>query len=239
VRLVCDLPEKVGSARTDPSTHLLPQLSKVVKCTTHELVIVSPYFVPGEKGLALFRSLRQRGVRIVVLSNSLASQDVAAVHAGYRRYRKPLLRAGVEMWEMRPDVETRATRQQPDGSERKRKPPGSSLHMKTQIFDRQTLFVGSLNLTPRSASLNTEMGLVMEIPTLAEPVARKLEEGLAEKAYRLEFVPGSGPCKECGYIVWHSQENGQEVRYRREPHATFGKRLAVSLFSLLPIESEL
>ena len=238
VRLVSDQPEKVGAARTDPSTHLLPQLSSVVKGTTRELVIISPYFVPGPKGLALFQSLRQRGIRIVVLSNSLASQDVTAVHAGYRRYRKPLLCAGVEMWEMRPDIEIRTTQRQ-DGATSNHKQPGSSLHMKTLIFDRQTLFVGSLNLTPRSASLNTELGLIIEIPTVAEPVARAFEQRLREAAYRLEFVPGPGPCKECGHIEWISRENGSEVRYRHEPHATFGKHLAVGIFSLLPIESQL
>ena len=111
--------------------------------------------------------------------------------------------------------------------------------MKTLIFDRQTLFVGSLNLTPRSASLNTELGLIIEIPTVAEPVARAFEQRLREAAYRLEFVPGPGPCKECGHIEWISRENGSEVRYRHEPHATFGKHLAVGIFSLLPIESQL
>jgi hypothetical protein len=83
------------------------------------------------------------------------------------------------------------------------------------------------------------MGMVIGIPGLAEPVARSFEEELVEKAYRLEFVPGPGPCKECGHIVWHSRENGSEVEYSSEPQATFGKRLAVELFSLFPIESEL
>jgi putative cardiolipin synthase len=240
VRLVSDRPEKIKSAHTDPSTHLLAQLSSVVNDTTRELHIISPYFVPGRKGLALFRSLRQRGIRIVILSNSLASQDVSAVHSGYRRYRKPLLRAGVEMWEMRPDVEIRATTQLQVERASHNKQQGSSLHMKTLIFDRQTLFVGSLNLTPRSASVNTEMGLVMEIPLLAEATARVFEKELVDKAYRLELVPGPGPCKECvGGIIWHSHENGREVQYTSEPHATFCKRLAVDLFSLFPIESQL
>jgi putative cardiolipin synthase len=239
VRLVRDLPEKINAPRTDPSTHLLPQLSSVVTNTTRELLIISPYFVPGEKGLAFFRSLRNRGVRVVVLSNSLAAQDVTVVHAGYRRYRKPLLLAGVEMWEMRPDVEIRATERRSGGAKKKGVPSGSSLHMKTLVFDRQTLFVGSLNLTPRSSSLNTEMGLIIEIPKLAEQVARMFEQRLVGHAYRLEFVPGPGPCKECGHIEWISQENGREVSYHCEPHASFGKRLSVSAFSLLPIESQL
>jgi putative cardiolipin synthase len=137
------------------------------------------------------------------------------------------------MWEMRPDIELRGTSQPRAGGEQKRKSPGSSLHMKTLVFDRQTLFVGSLNLTPRSSSLNTEMGLVMEIPTLAEAVASAFEKRLLETAYRLEL------CKECGHIEWISQENGQQVRYRCEPHASLGKRLGVSIFSLLPIEGQL
>jgi putative cardiolipin synthase len=238
VRLVSDDPEKVGAARTDPSTHLLPQLSGIVKGTTRELVIISPYFVPGQKGLALFRSLRKRGVRIVVLSNSLASQDVTVVHAGYRSYREPLLLAGVELWEMRPDIQIR-TIQRPDGKARNHKQPGSSLHMKMLIFDRQTLFVGSLNLTPRSSSLNTELGLIIENPKIAEPVERAFEQRLMEVAYRLELVHGAGSCNKSRHIEWISQENGSTVRYHCEPHASFGKRLAVDIFSLLPVESQL
>jgi putative cardiolipin synthase len=236
VWLVSDLPEKVKSARADPTTHLLPQMRSVVTNTTREWLIISPYFVPGKKGVKLISSLRQRGVRIVVLSNSLASQDVTAVHAGYRRYRKALLSEGVEMWEMRPDVELRGTGEQ-QMTDKKHKSPGSSLHMKTLVFDRKVLFVGSLNLTPRSSSINTEMGLVMEIPALAEPVAGTFEQRLVDKAYRLELVPGSWPA--CGHIVWHSREDGREVVYSCEPHARFKKSLAVSIFSLLPIESEL
>jgi putative cardiolipin synthase len=237
--LVSDRPEKVGSARTDPSTHLLPQLSGLVKGTTRELLIISPYFVPGEKGLALFRSLRQRGVRVVVLSNSLASQDVAMVHAGYRRYRKRLLLSGVEMWEMRPDVAIRTTERVKNDSSRSRVVAHSSLHMKTLVFDGEKLFVGSLNLTPRSSSLNTEMGLVMESSAVAMPVAESFEKRLPEYAYHVEFVPGPGPCKECGSLTWTSREDGRKVTYDHEPHASFGKRLSVLLFSLIPIESQL
>jgi len=190
--------------------------------------------------MAFFRSLRERGVRVVVLSNSLAANDVIAVHAGYRRYRKALLRAGVELWEIKPNVQIRASARD-DKSARPRdgKPPRSSLHAKSFIFDRQTLFVGSLNLDPRSSVLNTEMGLVMEIPELAGPVQDSFEARLRETAYHLEFMPGPGPCKECGSIIWISQENGREVRYTHEPHASFYRRLLVNFLSLFPIESQL
>jgi putative cardiolipin synthase len=237
--LVSDLPEKAVTDPKDPSTHLLPELRRVVDATQREMFIVSPYFVPGRKGVEFFRSLRARGVRVVVLSNSLAANDVTPVHAGYRRYRKELLRAGVEMWEIKPDVVIRATAGAADAGKSSGKPAQSALHAKTFAFDRSTLFVGSFNLTPRSASLNTEMGLVIEIPQLTGPAVDRLETSLAQNAYRLEFVPGPGPCKECGSIVWVSQENGRAVRYTREPHASLCRRLQVFILSLFPIESQL
>jgi putative cardiolipin synthase len=237
-RLVSDRPEKITTDPKDTSTHLLPELRALVSDPKSELLIVSPYFVPGTKGVDFFRSLRKRGVRVVVLSNSLAANDVTAVHAGYRRYRKALLLAGVEMWEIKPDARVRATAGE-DNRKRERFSSRSSLHAKAFVYDRQTLFVGSLNLDPRSVSLNTEIGLVVQIPELAAPAVDRLEARLAENAYRLEFVPGPGPCKECGSIVWHSQENGRKVRYTREPHAPFSRRLMVWLLSFLPIESQL
>jgi cardiolipin synthase C len=239
-KLVCDQPEKITTDPTNTATHLLPQLRGVVDGTTREILIVSPYFVPGPGGMAFFRSLRERGIRVVVLSNSLAATDVAAVHAGYRRYRKALLRAGVELWEIKPNVQLRASaREDKTARRREGKPSCSSLHAKSFIFDRQTLFVGSLNLDPRSISLNTEMGLVMEIPELAGSVANSLEEKLKEYAYHLEFASGGGPGKDSGSLVWISRENGREVRYTHEPHASLYRRFLVNFLSLFPIESQL
>ena len=240
VELLHDLPEKVTTDPGDPSTHLLPALRAAVNETTHELLVVSPYFVPGEKGMVFFRSLRKRGVRVIVLSNSLAANDVTVVHTGYRRYRKALLQAGVELWEMKPNVEIRAAERQLAAAPRSKSAASrSALHAKWLSFDQQTLFVGSFNLDPRSAWLNTEMGLIIHIPKMAGTAAAALEEQLPQSAYRLELVPGCGPCKECGHIVWLSQENGREVRYTHEPHATFFQRLIVCVFSFLPIESQL
>ena len=239
-KLVCDQPEKITTDPEDTSTHLIPQLQEVMSGISNEVYIVSPYFVPSKNGMAFFRSLRARGVRVVVLSNSLAATDVTAVHAGYRRYRKALLCAGVELWEIKPNARFRSAARDDDAIlPHKGKPSRSSLHAKSFVLDRQTLFVGSLNLDPRSSVLNTEMGLVIEIPELAGPVADSLEDRLEETAYRLEFVPGPGPCKECGSLVWIGRENGREVRYTHEPHASLYRRFLVNLLSLLPIESQL
>jgi cardiolipin synthase C len=239
-QLLFDLPEKVTTNPEDPATHLLPKLRGVVEGTTNELFIVSPYFVPGSGGLAFLRSLRQRGIRVVVLANSLASNDVLAVHAGYRRYRKDLLRAGVELYELKPTAHIRATAMDDSAASKAgENSPDASLHAKAFVFDRSTLFVGSLNLDPRSAALNTEMGLIVEIPELAGPLQSSVEERLNECCYRLEFVPGPGPRKAYGHIVWLTQANGRETRYTHEPLTSFPRRLLVCLLSLLPIESQL
>jgi putative cardiolipin synthase len=237
VRLLHDQPEKI----TEPdnkAARMLPEIETLMDETKKELLIVSPYFVPGKRGVAFLRSLRERGIRVVVLSNSLAANDVSAVHVGYRRYRRDLLRAGVEMWEMKPDVHIRPSRRQRDfANVREDNRPRSSLHTKSFIFDRQSLFVGSLNLDPRSARLNTEMGLLIQIPKLAAAAADLLEDRLPQNAYRLELV--TGPNMGGGQIIWLSQEDGRQVRFCVEPRATIRQRLAVCLMSWLPIESQL
>jgi putative cardiolipin synthase len=237
-QLLYDQPEKITLSRRDTKTHLLPQLREIGDRAKREVFVISPYFVPGSSGVQFFRSLRERGTRVIILANSLASNDVTPVHAGYARYRKPLLHAGVELYELKPNAQIRATAHEKAPSE-ERSRSGSGLHAKAFIFDRSTLFVTSFNLDPRSASLNTEMGLLIEIPELAAPLANSLENSLVENAYRVEFIPGPGPCKECGSLAWITQENGVERRYSREPETSFGRRLLVSGMSLLPMESQL
>lgn len=239
--LISDRPEKASSDEDSITNHLFPKLRGIVSATTNEFLVVSPYFVPGPNGVELLRSLRERGVHVIVLSNSLASTDVIAVHAGYRRYRKELLRAGVDLWEFKPDatIDSRAPEPARRGRARDRRPKRTALHAKSFAFDRSTLFVGSLNVDPRSAALNTEMGFVMRMPALARDAADNFETNLIPNAYRLEFVPSSGPCKECGSIVWHSEEHGKDVKYTHEPKTSIFLRLYVRLLSLLPIESQL
>jgi len=231
--LAYDLPDKVTTAPEDRATHLIPQLRPIIDATKRELLIVSPYFIPGKEGVAFFQALRKRGVRVVVVTNSLGATDVPAVHAGYRRYRKALLRAGVELYEFKETAPLNPSSGSGRGSS------GTSLHAKTFVFDQRIIFVGSLNLDPRSVSLNTEIGAVLEVPDLAARAASAIEKSALREAYRLEFVPGPGPCKECRRINWVVEENGKTTRYTREPGASFGRRVLVRLLSLLPIESQL
>jgi len=227
--LVFDHPDKLKHSPDDPSAHLTPQLRPLTNGATNEVVIVSPYFVPGKAGIAFFKALRKRGVRVVVVTNSLGSTDVAAVHAGYKRYRKPLLRDGVELYESRPSA-------QRTSNENKGPFRGSSqasLHAKSFVFDRRTIFVGSLNLDPRSIQLNTEVGIVFENPQLAAELTERLEKSLPQVAYHVELSEsGSG-------LRWSTHDGGTPVQHTAEPECGFWRKFSVQCLSLLPIENQL
>ena len=234
-----DDPAKITQSPQDQGTHLLPQLGKVTDSTHGELLIISPYFIPGDAGVEYFRRMRARGVHVLVLTNSLAATDVSAVHAGYSRYRQPLLESGVELYEVK------ATARRPgEAKTRSGSGPGgggssrASLHAKVFVFDRRALFVGSLNLDPRSASLNTEMGLLFETPDLASQAAKDLLAAVSGATYRLVLVP-AGATGSSAKIEWIGHENGQEVRLDSEPQAGFWRRVGVWFMSWLPIESQL
>jgi len=172
------------------------------------------------------RGMRQRGLRVVVVTNSLSSTDVTPVHAGYSRSRKRLLEAGVELWEIRDDPARR------DREGRGLGHSASSLHTKALAVDRRYLFVGSFNFDPRSVNINTEMGIVVDAPALAAPAVERLFQVLPTQAYRLRLDAD-------GDIEWVAQENNTEVVYRTEPHTSFWKRFQVGFLRLLPIEEQL
>lgn len=225
--VVADPPEKAGGALApDDLESLRARLGPLLRGARRELVVISPYFVPREAGVALFRELRERGVRVVILTNSLASNDVPAVHAGYARYRQALLEAGVELWELRPDIPVRRRYTGMPADSR------SSLHAKTFAVDRRFLYVGSLNLDPRSVNINTEMGIVVDDPALTAPVVEGFLEELPDAAYRLGL-------DERGEILWRATVDGEPVVYRQEPGTGFWQRFSTDLFGLLPIESQL
>ena len=231
--LLYDDPAKISRAPEDTEGHLLPQFANLGSQAGNELLIVSPYFVPGDTGVAWLRGLVKRGVRVTVLTNSLAATDVGAVHAGYQRYRQALLEAGVRLYEFKPDaIEYQRAKRGKGGISGSR----ASLHAKTFVFDRRAVFIGSLNLDPRSIQLNTEIGVVCESPPLAEELAGTLERNLDKIAWRLErIVDASGSTR----IAW--VETGVEgVRQRlEEPEVSTWRKFSVWFLGLLPIESQL
>ncbi|HET6408071.1 MAG TPA: phospholipase D family protein [Chthoniobacteraceae bacterium] len=229
--IMSDHPDKVLSSSSETETHLAPKLREVVDATKGELFLVSPYFVPGKEGVELLAKVRQRGARVVVVTNSLASTDGIAVHSGYKRYRKPLLKAGIELYEIKPTASTRRGRNRGGGffgSGGASGSSGASLHAKTFSFDRRIGFIGSYNLDPRSSRLNTEMGVLFDCPTLVKQLPETTERDLDRNAYRLKL--------DGNRLVWITQEGGKEVRLESEPGASAWKRAKVQVLSWLPIE---
>ncbi len=235
--IVVDHPDKITSSRDANELHLVTQLEPYFENIQKELLIISPYFVPGDEGVEFFRKLIDNNVRIRLLTNSLSSNDVGIVHAGYARYRKALLRTGVELYEMNKKL-TRKQRKEKKGSGSSSMVSSSkaSLHAKAFILDRKQVFIGSLNLDPRSFYENTEIGLILNSPEVAETMTEVLIDDMEQHAFRLELH-----IDEEGYeqIIWHGYENEKAITFDVDPYTSFWRRLGVSIMGLLPIESQL
>jgi cardiolipin synthase C len=161
-------------------------------------------------------------VRVVVVTNGLAATDVPAVHAGYARYRQALLAAGVELHELRADAVLRQRSLARVGSSR------VSLHAKVMVVDRAQVFVGSMNIDPRSLRLNTENGIVAGSPALAGDFAEGLQRALAESAWRVSLRDGR--------LQWSGRREGVEAVLDDEPGAGLWLRLQTTVMTWLPIE---
>jgi putative cardiolipin synthase len=205
---------------------MIQNLFGKVDTLQNELHIESAYFVTQDKALEEVKKLTERGVRVRVLTNSLASNDVVAAHAGHAKRRKKLIENGMELYELRPDA----------GAIKQRALAGDSkaaLHTKAIVFDRESVFIGSFNLDPRSASINTEAGLYVESPELARQVIDYMNEGVQpQNSYRVLLDDN-------GELVWITEIDGREVRYHDEPESTFGQRFMSGFIMMLPVEHQL
>lgn len=227
--VVADPPEK-AEGEVSVSKLLVGRLANAGIDAENEMIVISPYFVPGRLGVDWMGYLRARGARVRVLTNSLAASDVPVVHAGYARYRKDLLKLGVELHELKPldNAPKKKTRIIGSGSSR------SSLHAKSLVFDRERVFIGSFNFDPRSAWLNTELGLVITSAAAAKKVAELAERAMGPLySYRLSLEqPGDA-------IAWTSRtESGETVSYA-EPDTSWLKRRWVDFLMTLPLEEHL
>jgi len=234
--LIYDHPGKVDAKEIDSDTHIGPQLAKALDKSVQELIIISPYFVPGDDVVEFFEDLVERGVNVRILTNSLAANDVPLVHAGYMRYRGALLRGGIELYEFKPTVSDKGKRERKNnqyvGSSR------ASLHAKAFTMDQRYMFVGSFNLDPRSIALNTEMGMVFEAPEYATALSKGFDELGEVKAYRLALEKTS-PESETEQLVWYSKENGEQIVYTEEPETSWWNRFVAGFMSLFVPESQL
>ena len=173
-----------------------------------EIVASSPYFVPGPRGMEFLRSLRARGVALTVMTNSLGATDEPVVHLGYKRYREDMLRLGIDLYELSSSRVKDNQRMFLFGSSLGR------LHAKLVVIDRKRLFIGSMNLDPRSATINTELGAVIDSPQLAKELLRIIDIDRLQSAYRVRLKKsGRG-------VEWYSSDGEKEMVLTTEPDSS-------------------
>ena len=193
-------------------------MDRVMEATS-DVVISSPYFIPGTIGVREFGDLRKRNIKVTILTNSLAANDVPLVHTGYARYRAELLRTGVDIYELSP---TRIQKNERFSL------PGSSLgrlHAKTAVIDQTMVYIGSVNLDPRSDSTNTELGLFARCPELAKEVTRVINISKLQSSYRLQFASDGQS------LEWLATDGNGEVVLSQEPEVTPFMRLETLLLA--------
>jgi putative cardiolipin synthase len=235
-QLISDSPDKKSVKDGSRVGRLmLRPVALAAQAVQSELLMVTPYLIPGDEGMRLFHDLRSRNVRVRILTNSLTSSTVPLVHSGYMSYRVPLLEDGVELYETRALLgNTRGSGQTAAMSRH-----GTySLHAKMFVFDRQSIFVGSMNFDQRSMHLNTEIGLLIDSPELAEELARRFA-AMVQHANAYEVLLRPNRSGRGQHLIWRTLENEQMVDLREEPARSGWQRFEAALLSLLPLDSEL
>lgn len=225
-RIVADDPESI--ARGKESDDVIEFIRGRIATLKEELLVESPYFVLPPGAQATVKALHERNVRVRVLTNSLASNDMLPAHSGYAKTRRRLLENGMELYELRPDTDAF----RPGWSLLSGRSP-AALHTKAMAFDGEAVFIGSFNLDPRSAVINTEAGLYIESPELAKKLTAYMATGVVPAtSYHVLLDPN-------GAIVWETVRDGKRVRYQDEPETGFRRRFVADLWKLLPIDSQL
>lgn len=225
VDIIYDQPEKVVKSRSESSYHLSEKLKPYFTAIENEVLLISPYFVPGKSGVKFLTDMVAQGKKVTVITNSLAANDVPAVHAGYMKYRKNLLRGGVTIYEFKSHLNTA------DGEQQKYGDLYSGLHAKSFILDNKIVFIGSMNLDPRSSKENTEIGAMIHNKTLAQKFTASLLKSLDIKSYKVELQGNS--------LRWKTLQDGQEKIFTKEPETTWWQRFTIGVMRIIPAESQL
>jgi len=219
--MIVDDPQKLLEEVSQEQKIVATAIAHALDAAEKEIVIFTPYFIPGKNGLALLESIAAKGVRIVLVTNSLATNNHTSVHSAYSSYRKPLLKAGVELWEARGNA---AEIVLDDGS---KKLEHLTLHTKGILIDRRYTFVGSLNLDPRSIDINTEMGVMIDSVALASLLAERALLHIPTMAYRLKL-------DDKNKISWHATIDGQQVVETKEPLTSGWRRFQAWFLKIAP-----
>ena len=228
IKVLYDPPDKLVTDEEE----ILDELLELAQEKEHEVIIEAAYWIPGKIGMSAARDGRERGIYYRVLTNSLATNDVNAVHAAYARYREKMLEYGVHIYELRPDAGSRPPRWWLLAGR-----STSSLHTKAAVVDREKVVIGSFNLDPRSASINTEVVVLIHSPEFASQVLDYMETGIRPRnSYRLELESNDSGTER---LVWITEDDGEEVRFYSEPEVGAWRRFTTWLTSLLPVEHQL
>ncbi len=230
--LVADAPEKAESKESRRGLRMAPTLAATINGAQQELTLISPYFIPSDANVADLLALTGRGVAVRVLTNSLAATDEHAVYARYAPHRQPLLAGGVKLYELRPDAGPTATTEAQPGQS-----SGVSLHAKALVVDGHITFIGSMNLDPRSALVNTEMGLIVDNVALAKAVTDFFALATRpENSFELQLERDPGDTAGAGHLVWVVGNGSKVERVEDEPETSASMRLKMRLLRLLPID---
>ncbi|KVT40441.1 phospholipase D family protein [Burkholderia ubonensis] len=224
-----DAPDKVAQPTDGYVSPPMRRLAELIRAAQQEFLAFSPYFVPHDAGVKILGDTTARGVRVAILTNSLAATDAVAVQAGYGPYRVPLLRHGVELYEYK----ARPGRPRLLGSRSR-----ASLHAKAYVIDRKILVIGSMNLDPRSTHLNTELALVIHSPALAQQVATIFARATQpDESYRVQLAALSGPG--ASELTWTGTDEGVLRTYHVDPYAGLLRNVLTGVFMLLPVDDQL
>ena len=174
--VLADSPSKLTNTIGEGDMLLAEELIDILRNAEKEVIIVTPYYVPGNNGVQLVRDLVDKDVRVVIITNSLASNNHIPVHSAYARYRKAVLRAGAKIYEARSNAAAELLGNE-DG------PDILTLHTKAIFIDRKQLFIGSMNIDPRSIEINAEMGLLIDSESMVENMVKSVKERLPNLTY--------------------------------------------------------
>jgi putative cardiolipin synthase len=236
-RVVYDSPDKKQVISGKLPGHLIASaVVDSIREVQSEFQLVTPYFIPAPDELQVLKDLRQRQARVRILTNSLESSPEASAQAGYDHYRVRLLEEGVELYEVRALLGS----VRGSGETKKVARYGNyALHGKMYVFDRQKLFIGSMNYDQRSKHINTEIGLIIDSSELAQETARRFDAmAKPEECYIVGLI-GSGASGKSVRLVWRTEVDGRMVEYTKEPARSAWQRLKVRLLALLPLDREL
>ena len=224
--LAVDSPDKSIKSKAAEAASITTPLRDSLLSAKTEAIIISPYFVPRKAGIEAISELQASGVDVTVITNSLAANNQSSVHGGYAPSRKPLLKAGVKIYEVRPDADVSGSELTAASGAK------ATLHTKAFIVDRREAFIGSFNFDPRSANINTELGVIIRSPELATLYSDVVNDAVATQTYEV-FL------NEKGKLRWRGFEDGQEVILDKEPQTTWWQRFKAGFMRMLPIRGQL